>query len=319
MTKEIMLDLIQKLHHKGVNVAGIVSNNCSSNISCWRELGAVHYITPYFEHPATKKKVYDAPHLLRLLKNWLFNQDVLENFFSQLRQKGGVHDHSAPLSCTYIILGKAPSILHNVTHNPEEDSKHVSQDVLVTSVQCSIKAPEHQGNEEEENFISATMLREADIDILLPESSAMEQANDFCQSSQLNSVGNGNISLYEQEKYGLEYIIGYIAKKFGEKYPQLNFGLHSYKSTDDHLYCQPTSFLLVKTMDTIFRTIQKDGKLLKTTGVGRKLAYAIKQHLPDVPLDVIKSFAKLILRMRYINMCKMYGERKNTHKRICIQ
>ena len=30
------------------------------------------------------------------------NQDILENFFSQLRQIGGVHDHPSPLNCIYV-------------------------------------------------------------------------------------------------------------------------------------------------------------------------------------------------------------------------
>uniref|UniRef100_A0A182RZZ5 Uncharacterized protein n=1 Tax=Anopheles funestus TaxID=62324 RepID=A0A182RZZ5_ANOFN len=69
--------------------------------------------------------------MYNLISNMIvLNHYVLENFFSQLRQKGGVHDHSAPLSCIYrirlIILGKAPTTLHNVIHNPEEDSKHIS-------------------------------------------------------------------------------------------------------------------------------------------------------------------------------------------------
>uniref|UniRef100_A0A182YT62 Transposable element P transposase-like RNase H domain-containing protein n=1 Tax=Anopheles stephensi TaxID=30069 RepID=A0A182YT62_ANOST len=74
MTKEIMTNIINKLHEKGINVAGIVSDNCSSNISCWRELGAQDYMKPFFEHPVTKKNIYvfpDAPHLLKLLRNWL--------------------------------------------------------------------------------------------------------------------------------------------------------------------------------------------------------------------------------------------------------
>jgi len=58
MTKEIMVDLIQKLNEKGVNVAAIVSDNCSANIGCWKQLGAHDYFNPHFEHPITKKNVY---------------------------------------------------------------------------------------------------------------------------------------------------------------------------------------------------------------------------------------------------------------------
>uniref|UniRef100_A0A182R3S0 Transposable element P transposase-like RNase H domain-containing protein n=1 Tax=Anopheles funestus TaxID=62324 RepID=A0A182R3S0_ANOFN len=71
MTKEIMKNIIIKLHEKGINVVGIVSDNCYSNVSCWRELGAHDFTKPYFEHPVTKKSIYvfpDAPHLLKLMR-----------------------------------------------------------------------------------------------------------------------------------------------------------------------------------------------------------------------------------------------------------
>lgn len=45
------------------------------------------------------------------------NQDVLENLFSQLRSRGGLNDHPAPLNALYrlrmIILGKNPDILQS--------------------------------------------------------------------------------------------------------------------------------------------------------------------------------------------------------------
>ena len=38
------------------------------------------------------------------------NQDALENFFSQVRNKGGLHDHPSPLNAIHrirlIVLGK---------------------------------------------------------------------------------------------------------------------------------------------------------------------------------------------------------------------
>uniref|UniRef100_A0A182XQ36 THAP-type domain-containing protein n=1 Tax=Anopheles quadriannulatus TaxID=34691 RepID=A0A182XQ36_ANOQN len=74
MCKATIISLIEKLSAIGVNVAAIVSDNGSSNIGCWNELGAHNFTKPYFEHPVTKKNVYiipDTPHLLKLLRNWL--------------------------------------------------------------------------------------------------------------------------------------------------------------------------------------------------------------------------------------------------------
>jgi hypothetical protein len=43
------------------------------------------------------------------------NQDSLENLFSQLRTRGGLHDHPSPLDAIYrvrlILLGKNPGIV----------------------------------------------------------------------------------------------------------------------------------------------------------------------------------------------------------------
>lgn len=45
------------------------------------------------------------------------NQDCLENFFSQIRTRGGLHDHSSPLNALYrirmIVLGKNSNIVQS--------------------------------------------------------------------------------------------------------------------------------------------------------------------------------------------------------------
>ena len=82
MTRDILMNNIIKLDEKKIYVAGIVSDNCSSNISCWRELGAHDYTKPYFEHPITKKKNNvspDTPHLLKLLRNWFIDHGSVFN------------------------------------------------------------------------------------------------------------------------------------------------------------------------------------------------------------------------------------------------
>ena len=58
-----------------------MSGNSINNISHWKELDAHDYTKPYFEHPITKQKTKkkqnyvtpDAPHLLRLFRNWFID------------------------------------------------------------------------------------------------------------------------------------------------------------------------------------------------------------------------------------------------------
>uniref|UniRef100_A0A182PUU2 THAP-type domain-containing protein n=1 Tax=Anopheles epiroticus TaxID=199890 RepID=A0A182PUU2_9DIPT len=76
MTKDILLEIVKHLSIIGINVVAIVSDNCQSNIGCWKDLGAHDYLNPYFLHPCTNSKIYvfpDAPHLLKLIRNWLLD------------------------------------------------------------------------------------------------------------------------------------------------------------------------------------------------------------------------------------------------------
>uniref|UniRef100_A0A453YZ31 THAP-type domain-containing protein n=1 Tax=Anopheles gambiae TaxID=7165 RepID=A0A453YZ31_ANOGA len=82
MTKEILLKIIEKLSEININVVAIISDNCSTNVSCWKELGAKDYERPYFQHPTTLNNVYvipDAPHLLKLLRNWFLDSGFTYN------------------------------------------------------------------------------------------------------------------------------------------------------------------------------------------------------------------------------------------------
>uniref|UniRef100_A0A182X5D2 Transposable element P transposase-like GTP-binding insertion domain-containing protein n=1 Tax=Anopheles quadriannulatus TaxID=34691 RepID=A0A182X5D2_ANOQN len=76
MKKQIILEIVERLFEKGINVVAIVSDNCQANVGCWKDLGAHNYLSPHFPHPVTKKNVYvfpDAPHLLKLIRNWLLD------------------------------------------------------------------------------------------------------------------------------------------------------------------------------------------------------------------------------------------------------
>jgi hypothetical protein len=55
------------------------------------------------------------------------NQDCLENFFFQLRSRGGADDHPSPLNALYricmIILGKKPGILSSHVNTQEVEPR----------------------------------------------------------------------------------------------------------------------------------------------------------------------------------------------------
>uniref|UniRef100_A0A182RMF0 Uncharacterized protein n=1 Tax=Anopheles funestus TaxID=62324 RepID=A0A182RMF0_ANOFN len=145
------------------------------------------------------------------------NQDLLENFFSQLRQKGGTYDHPSRL---HIILGKSPSIIKSIT-STSESKNHTASDVYITSrddVEC------------QEQFVSASIFEEADI---VPDVEEIVTENDIELTNDLNT----------QELDGLEYIIGYIARKFKDKYPNLQLGDYTCNAKEDHTYTQPQSFV----------------------------------------------------------------------------
>uniref|UniRef100_A0A182S0E2 THAP-type domain-containing protein n=1 Tax=Anopheles funestus TaxID=62324 RepID=A0A182S0E2_ANOFN len=53
MAKEILLHIIRRLSDISINVVAVVSDNCQSNIGCWKDLGAHNYSNPYFRHLIT--------------------------------------------------------------------------------------------------------------------------------------------------------------------------------------------------------------------------------------------------------------------------
>jgi hypothetical protein len=75
ITKEILLTIVDELHRISYNVVACVSDCGASNMGLWKELG-INADNTSFEHPITKNNIYmfaDAPHLLKLIRNWLLD------------------------------------------------------------------------------------------------------------------------------------------------------------------------------------------------------------------------------------------------------
>uniref|UniRef100_A0A182FWF1 Transposable element P transposase-like RNase H C-terminal domain-containing protein n=1 Tax=Anopheles albimanus TaxID=7167 RepID=A0A182FWF1_ANOAL len=70
---------------------------------------------------ANENQISAMSDMYESILNMRLNQDVLENFFSQIRQIGGVHDHPSPIRCLYrirlLMLGKSSIVLLNQTSN----------------------------------------------------------------------------------------------------------------------------------------------------------------------------------------------------------
>jgi Transposase protein len=89
MTKEILLEIITQLSKIAYNVVACVSDCGSSNVGLWKNLG-VDYNHTFFTHPITNKNIYmfaDAPHLLKLLRNWLIDTGFILNDKSIINKK----------------------------------------------------------------------------------------------------------------------------------------------------------------------------------------------------------------------------------------
>lgn len=142
------------------------------------------------------------------------------------------------------------------------------------------------------------------------------------------SSSEANINESETTLDAMEYISGYIAKKFQKEYPEL--GDKTYKiKISDHAYNLPSwvqqlSFGgLIKPYSEFLNTVHKWNKhfevyhgqnLRKDSLVIKKLVDKIKES-ESLPCSVVKLFCKLrtIIRMNYINTTTQCNKRKLTY------
>lgn len=88
MSKDLLNLLINRLYAIGYNVVGIVNDNGGGNVGLWTQCN-VNFQRSYILHPVTGEKIFmfsDAPHLLKLLRNWFIDGGFLLSDGTELNQ-----------------------------------------------------------------------------------------------------------------------------------------------------------------------------------------------------------------------------------------
>lgn len=235
-----------------------------------------------------------------------------------------------------IILGKTPSILRNQTYLESTNEENKNDDHIASESSTAQKLSEVATHESNEDFISATLFSSPDIAPNFPDQSESVSVNENVKSDSselMSSLSSTAIELPEQDSDGLEYIIGFIAKKFHTKYPELQLGTYTLNLSSDHSYSHPPSFLkhlsvgglfapsewFLKQgykMEKIFQKMHPNGVFRQKKAIMKKLSKKIAVNMPALPQDIIASFVKhrVNVRIRYMNI-KIASEKSIHSKR----
>lgn len=229
------------------------------------------------------------------------NQDSLENFFFQVRNRGGADEHPSPLNAIkrmrLIILGKNPGILH-----------------------AEVNTEDHTNEE----YLVATVCKEADVIVDNPELLDHDGHGSDSDSnhSYLSNVSSSSGEIErETTTDALEYIAGYLAKKFKDANLDHPLDLGDYtknsKSVRDYDLpswvrqlsygglIQPSNEWLKKVVKFNKYFLKYHGEhFKKETNTVKMLSFKIKKQERDVPITIIKAFVKLriIIRINYLNL-----------------
>lgn len=236
------------------------------------------------------------------------NQDSLENFFFQIRVRGGLNDHPSPMNALYrirmIILGKNPGILNTEVNTEDKSPDEYILAKVVNTAEINLHYPDTPN-------------------IILENYNSDDQSDD--SSSVLSSETCDSTSISKDHLLGetagdaLTYIAGYLAKKHKEKFSHL--GDYTYKRKErynipswvQHLsyggLIEPNTLWMneVKQMEDIFNMYHKQDvkKLKPLTTVIRKIAKRV-----TTPKELVKDYVKLrtIIKINYLNL-KMSREK----------
>lgn len=101
MTKPLLDQIISRLHEIGFSVVAIVHDCAGGNLGLWRTVGIDYAEKSYMYHPVTTKEIFffpDAPHLLKLMRNWLLDHGFMF--------KGNYQNIVNEISCERFFSGK---------------------------------------------------------------------------------------------------------------------------------------------------------------------------------------------------------------------
>ncbi|KAI5704495.1 hypothetical protein M8J75_006003 [Diaphorina citri] len=249
------------------------------------------------------KQKYDIEYIL----THRLNQDCLENFFSQLRSRGGLHDHPSPLNVLYrirtILLGKNPGIVS------------VNTNVAV--------APEE--------FLTSKALHKAKVPIKIDDGD-IDNVDEYIECIEgIEGEANSTIDLPDElsssaEADGLCYVAGYLARKYKEKFPNLGTisrgqGHHDYSipSWIQHLsfggLTEPSPEWMdqVNSMEKCFLSLHGNDFAFKGKIVEETTNYVGKYcGENNIPYELVKGFCRqrIFIRIKYLNLKNQSVKRK---------
>lgn len=233
------------------------------------------------------------------------NQDSLESFFSQIRSRGGLHDHPSPVTAIQrirlIVLGKNPGFIQDKTNIlPTESNEEYLMAKVISS--CGISVENASVNKSEDENITTSFSSDSSSS----RSSPKEKSN--------------------PEVEGFHYLCGWIAKKFKNKYP--HFGTYTGASTSHHNYAIPSASWLqhlsfggltepsselveqLKKADKVFCKFHKDGIREEKGVVKLVVSKSLKKNIV-LPEEILKAF---VLQRTYIRI-KRLNEQETSKKR----
>lgn len=219
----------------------------------------------------------------------------------QIRTRGGLHDHPAPLNAIYrirmIILGKNPGVVQKNTNV--------------------------QGEQDEE-FLLSSALNKAGIKATIniqelsnPEESDTDKFSETSSTSSSMSASLNKIC----EKDGLVYIAGFLARKHHKEFPELGSYTYENEAKNMHSYAMPSwvqslSFggltepslswkENVEKMDKWFIKLHRNNFKFKTNIV-KRTSHFIFRKVSNILYKLVYSFVKqrVFIRIKYINTKK---------------
>lgn len=214
------------------------------------------------------------------------NQDLLENLFSQLRCRGGNDDHPSPLNSIYrlrmIILGKNTGVVKT----------------NMSTIDAS-----------DDEFLLSQIFKEVEIE---PNFDVVQISDEESDSSIASSQSIVKMSASEED--GFEYLLGWLARKFRTKYPDL--GEYSYKlqPVDKTSYVGqlshgglniPSAIWIKEAneLEKFFRRYHPEGSFQHKKKVISLLSKKICRKRPLLRPDLVRAFIqqRTFIRMKYLN------------------